>query len=239
MYKIKVIIIDDERPSREELKRAIAGYPDLEVTGEAKNADEAKKLIEAQHPDLVFLDIQMPEGSGFDLLESLEEVPEVIFITAFDQYAVQAFEINALDYLMKPIRQERFTKAVEKARDRIKKQSEAGFPVKGDQQIFIKDGEKCHFVWLHDIYLIESLDNYSKLYFENKKACLKRSLNQWEELLDPGIFFRINRTQIINTKYIQQVHPQAKGKLQISLTTGELLDVSTRQSVKFKNLKGI
>src|SRR6186997_1207042 len=111
MHKIKVIIIDDERPSREELKRAIAGFPDLEIIAEAKNADEAKKLIGSLHPDLIFLDIQMPEGSGFDLLASLEQVPQVIFITAFDQYAVQAFEINAIDYLMKPIRQERFTKA--------------------------------------------------------------------------------------------------------------------------------
>jgi two-component SAPR family response regulator len=111
MNKIKVIVIDDERSSREELKRAIKKYQDLEMTGEAKNADEAKTLIETQRPDLIFLDIQMPERSGFDLLESLEEVPEVIFTTAFDQYAVQAFEISALDYLMKPIREERFTRA--------------------------------------------------------------------------------------------------------------------------------
>ncbi len=239
MNKIKVIVIDDERSSREELKRAINKYPDLEITGEAKNTDEAKKLIEALKPDLIFLDIQMPEKSGFDLLESLVEVPEVIFTTAFDQYAVKAFEINALDYLMKPIREERFTRAVEKIREKVNMKPASGIPAKPDRQIFIKDGEKCHFVWLNDIYLIESMDNYSRLYFENKKACLKRSLNQWEEILDPILFFRISRTQIINTQYIKQIHPVSKGKLQISLKTGELLDVSTRQSVKFKNIKGI
>ncbi len=239
MNKIRLIIIDDERSSREELKRAIKKYPDLEITGEAKNADEAKKLIEALHPDLIFLDIQMPERSGFDLLESLEEVPEVIFITAFDQYAVRAFEVNALDYLMKPIREERFTRAVEKIRERINTKLSATGPVTADRQIFIKDGEKCHFVWLSNIYLIESFDNYSRLYFEDKMACLKRSLNQWEEILDPILFFRINRTQIINIQHIQQVNYLSKGKLQVRLKTGELLDVSTRQSVKFKNIKGI
>ena len=236
MNKIKVIVIDDERSSREELKRTIKKYTDFEVTGEAKNADEAKELIESQHPDLIFLDIQMPEKSGFDLLESLEEVPEVIFTTAFNQYAVQAFEINALDYLMKPIREERFTRAVEKIRERINKKTTVRNPIIADRQIFIKDGEKCHFVWLSKIYLIESMNNYSRLYFEDKKAYLKRSLNQWEKILDPTFFFRISRTQIINTHHIRQVLPISKGKLQISLKTGELLDVSTRQSVKFKNL---
>jgi two-component system, LytTR family, response regulator len=239
MSKIKVIVIDDERSSREELRRAIKKYADFEVIGEAKNADEAKELIEAQYPDLIFLDIQMPEKSGFDLLESMEVVPQVIFTTAFNQYAVQAFEINALDYLMKPIREERFTKAVEKIRERIIKKSVVSNPITANRQIFIKDGEKCHFVWLSEIYLIESMDNYSKLYFESKKAFIKRSLNQWEEILDPTLFFRISRTQIINTQHIKQVHPMSKGKLQISLKTGELLDVSSRQSVKFKNLKGI
>ncbi|MEP6513873.1 MAG: response regulator transcription factor, partial [Parafilimonas sp.] len=143
------------------------------------------------------------------------------------------------DYLMKPIREERFANAIEKIRERISEKSVIASPLTADRQIFIKDGEKCHFVWLGDIYLIESLDNYSRLYFQNKKACLKRSLNQWEEILDATFFFRISRTQIINTNYIKQVHSSQKGRLKISLTTGELLDVSTRQSVKFKNLKGI
>ncbi len=235
MNKIRVIIIDDERSAREELKSEIEKNVGFEIIGEAKNADEAKMLIESQHPDLIFLDIQMPERSGFDLLESLDEVPEVIFTTAFNQYAVKAFEINALDYLMKPIREERFKKAIEKIRERINKKSDTTT----DRQIFIKEGERYHFVWLSEIYLIESVDNYSRLYFENKKALLKRSLTQWEEMLDTNLFFRINRTEIINTSYIKQVHSSEKGKLKIEIKTGQLLDVSTRQSAKFKNLKGI
>lgn len=141
MKKIKVVIIDDERLAREELKRALAIYDDFVLVGEAENADSAKDLIESQKPDLIFLDIQMPEKSGFDLLESLDNVPEVLFITAFNQYAVQAFEVNALDYLMKPIREERFSKAIEKVRNAIKLKSSLGNAV-SDRKIFIKDGEK-------------------------------------------------------------------------------------------------
>ncbi len=234
MNKIRVIIIDDERSSREELKSEIKKHAGFEIIGEAKNADEAKTLVEAKHPDLIFLDIQMPEKSGFDLLESLDEVPEVIFTTAFNQYAVKAFEINALDYLMKPIREERFKKAIEKIRERINKKLDTTT----DRQIFIKDGERCYFVWLTQIYLIESVDNYSRLYFENKRALLKRSLNQWEKLLDANFFFRISRSEIINTDYIKKVHSK-KGRLKIELNTGRLLQVSARQSAKLKSLKGI
>ena len=236
MKKIQVIIIDDERAAREELKRALKNYTDFEIIAEAKNADEAKQQIETKHPDLIFLDIQMPEKSGFDLLETLEEVPAVIFTTAFDQYAVQAFEINALDYLMKPIREERFAKAIENIRKRLSVEYKNA---PNDRQIFIKDGEKCHFVRLSEIYLLESADNYSRLYVGGKKILLKRSLNQWEEILDATIFFRINRTQIINTQYVQEILPVQKGKISLRLKTGELLEVSNRQSVKFKNLNGI
>jgi len=239
MKKIKVIIVDDERLSREELKRALKEYEDFILIGEAENADDAKDLIETKMPDLIFLDIQMPEKSGFDLLESLDNVPAVLFTTAYDQYAVQAFEVNALDYLMKPIREERFAKAIEKIRNTINlKSSLNGFETK-DRKIFIKDGEKRFFIQLDEIYLIESLENYTRLFFQDKKALQRRSLRQWEEMLDENIFFRINRTKIVNIKYIQEVNRTVGGKLEVKLKTGELLEVSNRQSVKFKNLNRI
>jgi two-component system LytT family response regulator len=174
----------------------------------------------------------MPEKTGFDLLESLDHTPTVLFTTAYNEYAVQAFEINALDYLVKPIREERFAKAIEKVRNNI------GI-APADRQIFIKDGEHCYFIRLNEIYLIESLDNYSRLYFREKKIVLKRSLRQWEHLLDANIFFRISRTQIINTNHIQEVHSASGGRLTVSLKTGQLLEVSGRQSIKFKNINGI
>jgi len=239
MKKIKVIIIDDERLAREEVKRALKNYEDFVVIGEAENADDAKVLIEKEIPDLIFLDIQMPEKSGFDLLESLDHVPAVLFITAYDQYAIQAFEVNALDYLMKPIREERFAKAIQKIRDTIQLKSSLNDAVAKDRKIFIKDGEKRFFIQLDEIYLIESLENYTRLFFQDKKALQRRSLRQWEEILDENIFFRINRTEIINIKYIQAINTTDSGRLEVKLKTGELLEVSNRQSVRFKNRNGI
>lgn len=235
MKKIKFIIVDDERLSREELKRALNDYEDFILLGEAENADDAKDLIEVNMPDLIFLDIQMPEKSGFDLLESLNNVPLVLFTTAYNQFAVQAFEVNALDYLMKPIREERFLQAIEKIRNAIRLKSSSSDSLTNDRKIFIKDGEKRFFIQLHEIYLIESLENYTRLYFQDKKALQRRSLRQWEEMLDENIFFRINRTEIVNINYIQEVKKTIGSGLEIKLKTGELLKVSNRQSVKFKN----
>ena len=235
MKKIKVIIVDDERLSREELKIVLKSCEDFVLIGEAENADSAKDLIEKERPDLIFLDIEMPEKSGFDLLESLDNVPEVVFVTAYNQYALQAFEVNALDYLMKPIREERFAKAIEKVRNTIMQKTTLNNGESKDRKIFIKDGEKRFFIQLDDIYLIESLENYTRLYFQGKKAMQRRSLRQWEEILDENIFFRINRTEIINIHYVHEVNRTIGGSLEVKLKTGELLKVSNRQSVKFKN----
>lgn len=239
MKKIKVVIIDDERLAREEVKRALQFYEDFVLIGEAENADDAKILIETEMPDLIFLDIQMPEKSGFDLLESLDNVPAVLFITAYDQYAIQAFEVSALDYLMKPIREERFAKAIQKIRDAINMKFSLNDSLAKDRKIFIKDGEKRFFIQLDEIYLIESLENYTRLFFQDKKALQRRSLRQWEEMLDKNIFFRINRTEIINTQYIQEVKTTIGGRLEVKLKTGELLEVSNRQSARFRNQNGI
>lgn len=230
------LIIDDERLAREEVRRALEGYPEFEIVGEANNAEVAISLIEKEHPDIIFLDIHMPGKSGFDLLEELGTVPEVVFTTAYDQYAVQAFEVNALDYLVKPLRDERFVKTIEKVKVELQKKEEAQkAPLASHQKIFIKDGEKVYFIALAEIRLVESMDNYVRLYFGNQKAMVKRSLNQLEEKLDPNTFFRANRSQIINTEYIKEIQPYFNNKLRIVLTTGETVDLSTRQSVAFKN----
>lgn len=231
MNRLKVMIIDDERLAREEIKQHLLSYQGFDIVGEAANADDAEKQIIQHQPDLLFLDIQMPERSGLDLLESLEHVPEVIFTTAYDQYAVKAFELNALDYLVKPIRRERFAQAIEKALNR--------FSVKpglaAERTIFIREGERCYFVKVKNIYLVESAGNYARLYVDGRKLYLKRSLNHLEKILDPQLFFRISRTEIINTNYIKQIRPNTKGRLTVTLQTGESLEVSTRQSAAFKN----
>jgi len=235
METYKTIIIDDERLAREEVKRALANYPEFEIIGEANNADKAKDLIEKTHPDIIFLDIHMPKKSGFDLLEELGAVPEVVFTTAYDQYAVKAFEVNALDYIVKPIREERFAKAIEKIKKELANaETEAPAPFLLHRKIFIKDGENCFFIPLTSISLIESEENYARLHFDDKTVMIKRSLNLLEEKLDTSLFFRINRSQIINTEYITAIHPYFNNKLQITLSTGEKLEVSNRQSAKFK-----
>ena len=237
MKKFSVIIIDDERLAREEVKRSLSDFPEFEIIGEAKNYDEAKEQIETLKPELIFLDIQMPGRSGFDLLESLDEVPQVVFTTAFNEYAVKAFDMEALDYLVKPLRKERFAVTIERIRKRIGKNEFQNDSL--EKQVFIKDGSKCFFVQLKDVYLIESADNYARLYFNDKKALIKRSLNQLEETLDGNIFFRISRNQIINTKFISHINNLDKGKLQVTLHKGEPLEVSLRQSVLFKSMNRI
>jgi two-component system LytT family response regulator len=229
MTKIKVVIIDDERAARDELKRLLENYPDFEIAGEARNADEAKVLIETLQPDLIFLDIQMPGKTGFDLLESLEKVPQVIFITAFDQYAVKAFEVSALDYLMKPVRDERFEKAITQAREKLAGNNK-------DEQIFVKDRQQYHFITWSKVHLIESMDNYARLYFDDKNVFLKSSLNQLEKKLNPDMFLRINRAQIVNLNFVDKISAMANGQVKIKLKTGDECEASARRSIKIKSM---
>jgi two-component system LytT family response regulator len=228
MKKIKAIIIDDERAARNEVRRLLENYPDFEIAGEAANAEEAKAVIESVKPDIIFLDIQMPGKSGFDLLESLEHVPHVIFTTAFDQYAVKAFEVSALDYLMKPIREERFEKSIAQAREKL------ALPAK-DEQIFVRDRQQYHFISWSKVHLIESMDNYARLYFDDKNVFLKSSLNQLEKKLDGDPFFRVNRAQIINLGFVEKISAVPNGNIKFVLKTGGEYEASTRQSIKFKS----
>ncbi len=242
MHSINCILIDDERLAREELRLLLQDFPDFIIVGEAANADEGIDLITRLAPDLIFLDIQMPEKSGFDLLEALDHAPQVIFTTAFDQYAIRAFEVNALDYMLKPIRKERMTKTLTKVRAEIQQQK-AKPPtvavVSKDRQVFIKDGDQCHFVKVSTISFIQSVGNYAKLHFEGQSALLHRSLNLLEQKFDPTIFFRVNRQEIINLLFIEKIVPLFKGSLRIHLKDGRQVEVSERRSAKFKERMSI
>ncbi len=235
MNKYNVIIIDDERLAREEVKRHLVSHTEFKIVGEASNANDAKQLIEAKQPRLIFLDIQMPEKSGFDLLDELTTIPEIVFTTAYSEYATKAFEVNALDYLVKPIREERFSQSMERVKNDLSKIIEPHSRFSLNHKIFIKDGERCFFVPLTDIRYIESLENYARLHFKGNKAMIKKSLNSIEEKLDPTVFFRINRSQIININFIKEIQPSLNNRLKIVLDTDETFDVSSRQSVRFKN----
>src|SRR4026207_1862710 len=199
----KAIIIDDERLARNELKKLLQEFPEVEVIGEAANANEGIEKIESLNPDLVFLDIQMPGKSGFDMLTQIERAPHVIFVTAYDEYALKAFEVNALDYLLKPVEPKRLADAIQKLHFIETKEPVGNGEninkslLTENDQVFVKDGERCWFVKLSDIRLFESVGNYAKVYFGSNKPLILKSLNSLEERLDEKIFFRANRKHIV------------------------------------------
>ena len=239
MNTIKAVIVEDSRLARNELKELIKEHSDIELVGEAENVDKGFELIKEVRPELLFLDINMPEKDGFELLEMLDEVPITVFTTAFDEYAIKSFEYNALDYLLKPINSKRFAVALEKVRSTLQQKETAeentSETLTDSSQIFIKDGEKCWLVRIGDISLFEIVGNYTRVFFNEEKPLLYKSLNQVEEKLPAKSFFRANRQQIININYISSVVPWFNGKLKLSLKNGIDVEVSRRQSYIFKD----
>jgi two-component system, LytTR family, response regulator len=236
---MKAIIIDDERLARVELKRLLSAHKEIDIVGEAVNVDDAINKITELSPELIFLDIQMPGKNGFELLEELDSVPTVIFTTAYDEYALKAFEYNALDYLLKPIEPKRLEETIKKVIERNKKDTAASLeqPVlREEDQIFVKDGEKCWFVKLSTIRLMESEGNYVRLYFEDNKPLILRTLNYLDERLDNKTFFRASRKHIINLKWIESIEPWLNGGLLVKLKGGNKVEVSRRQAIKFKEM---
>jgi len=237
---MRALIIDDERLARSELRRMLELFPRIDVVGEAINAEDAVQKIDELAPDLLFLDIQMPGKNGFELLSSLEgKVPEVIFTTAYDEYALKAFEYNALDYLLKPIDSQRLAEAIQKVdeseRQELHKKENTKVLTENDQ-VFVKDGEKCWFVKLGKVRLFESMGNYVRLHFDDQKPLILKSLNTLEERLDPGTFFRANRKHIINLQWIDKIEPWFSGGLQVTLRGGDKIEISRRQAIRFKEL---
>ncbi|MFN4234087.1 MAG: LytR/AlgR family response regulator transcription factor [Bacteroidia bacterium] len=240
---MKALIIDDERLARQELKKLLEKYPEIEIIGECTNAVEALERIPVLNPELIFLDIQMPEMTGFQLLEKLDEVPKVIFVTAYDEYALKAFEYNALDYLLKPIQSERLDETIKKVINEKNlsndKNSSQGNYLTVENQVFLKDGDKCWFVKLDDIRLFESEGNYVRVYFHNFKPLILKSLNNLEERLHPQQFFRASRKHIVNLKWIESVENWFNGGLMAKLKSGEQVEISRRQSAKFKDMMSL
>lgn len=233
---MKVLIVDDERLARNELRRMLKKFPEIEIAGEAANSDEAHDQILRVHPDLVFLDIQMPGGDGFQLLERLESVPLVIFTTAFDKYALKAFEVSALDYLQKPIAPERLAAAIAKvsARDPLTPSPPiAKIPADADRQLFVRDGDRCWFVTIKNIALMESEGNYTRLHFDGNRPLLLRSLTDLQDRLDSAMFFRANRKQIINLKFVESIAPWPNEGYIVKLKGGFQVEMSRRQAGKF------
>jgi len=242
---MRAIIIDDERLARAELRKLLQDFPEVEVIDEAANAEEGIAKIEAQNPDLIFLDIQMPGRTGFDMLSSLEKSPNVIFTTAYDEYALKAFEVNALDYLLKPVEPKRLADAIQKlhfadTKELIPNGENINRSMLTEHdQVFVKDGERCWFVKLSEIRLFESVGNYAKVFFGTNKPLILKSLNALEERLDEKMFFRANRKHIVNLRMIEKIEPYFNGGLLLELKGGEKIEVSRRQTVKFKEMMSL
>jgi two-component system, LytTR family, response regulator len=223
---MKALIVDDERIGRQELRRLLLAHPEIEIAAEAQNGEQALGLIPKIAPDVIFLDIQMPEMTGFELLAKLDDVPQIIFTTAYDEYAIRAFEVSALDYLLKPIAPARLAAAVAKLRPRRT-------PPRLEQ-VFVRDGERCWLIRVADIYLLESEGNYTRICFKSERPSIAKSLAALEAALDPAIFFRTSRSQIVNLKWIEKVETGPAGNLVITLRTGQTIAASRRQSAALK-----
>ncbi|MBN8833115.1 MAG: DNA-binding response regulator [Niastella sp. SCN 39-18] len=240
MYK--AVIIDDERLARAELKKLLTDLPEIEVIGEATNAKEGLDRIEELNPDLIFLDVQMPGKTGFDMLLELDKAPYVIFTTAYDEFALKAFEVNALDYLMKPIVPQRLADAIQKLQHAEEKEAAAAVNrsvLTENDQVFVKDGDRCWFVKLSEVRYFESVGNYAKVFFGTNKPLILKSLNALEERLDDKTFFRANRKHIVNLRMIDKVESYFNGGLLLDLKGGDKIEVSRRQAVRFKEMMSL
>lgn len=235
--------MDDERLARKELIKLLEEHPMIEIIGEAMNADEALQMINDLNPDLLFLDIQMPGKTGFQLLELLDSVPLVVFTTAYDEFALKAFEVNALDYLLKPIQPERLSETVLKLAEKERAKTIA---IKGPEkklglndQVFVKDGDRCWFVSLANVRLFESDGNYIKVYFDSNRPMIHKSLNALDEKLDERAFFRASRKHIVNLSWVEGIEPWFNGGLMVRLKGGDKVEVSRRQAAKFKDMMSL
>lgn len=234
---MNLLIMDDSRLARKELADLLSDIPNTKLIAEAVDVNSAVAAINTHKPDLVLLDIHLPDGDGFDVLEQSDFTPQIIFTTAYEQHALRAFEFNALDYLLKPVTHERLAAAIQKS---INKQHAPAQPIIANtpktrtDQIFVRDGEHCHFIRLSDLRLISVEGNYVRLFFLNTKTLLARSLNHIEERLDPQVFFRANRQQIVNMDYVAKIEPWLNEGLLIKMLDGTEVEVSRRQAKELK-----
>lgn len=227
MAELGALVVDDERLARAEIVRLLAALPGVRVVGEAAGVAEAEGLVEALDPDLIFLDVEMPDGTGFDLLERLERVPRVVFITAYDAYAVRAFEVNALDYLLKPVDPARLAAALGRLAPSPEPAPNPGRPL---ERIFVRDGARCWLVDLNEVPLFTSEGNYTGLEVGEERPLVARSLSYLEARLDPEHFFRASRRHLVNLRFVAGVSPGPGPELSFVLRDGRVIELSRRQA---------
>ena len=230
---IRTVLIEDSELARFELEHQLRAFPEIEIVGHAGDVAAAHTLIEARAPDLLLLDIDLPGGNAFDLLERLEQIPQIIFTTAFDAYALQAFAYNTIDYLLKPIEPDRLARAIGKLDLEPERVAIARSP---DAPIYVKDGDRCWLVKPREIRLLEAVGNYSRLYFGAHSPMVYRALGAIEAQLDPAMFFRTSRSHLVNLGYVEKIAPWRNGGLQLTLKGGQEVEASRRQSLRLKEM---
>lgn len=236
---MKIAIIEDSRLARQELCALLAVHSAHCVVGKADSVQTGIALVEAEQPDLVLLDIQLPDGDGFSLLEQLSYVPPVVFTTAYDEYAVQAFKVSALDYLLKPVTASHLSSALAKAEDKLQvdsTKSSSNAPKSRQDHVFFRDGSRYHFVRLCDISLFEVDGNYTRIYYQGRHAMMPHSLSYLNGRLDNRAFFRVSRQHIVNLDYVATIESWINDGLHLKLTDGREIEVSRRQAAALRQL---
>nr|WP_315486615.1 LytTR family DNA-binding domain-containing protein [uncultured Undibacterium sp.] len=238
---MKAIIVEDSRLARDGLTRMLAQFPEIELLGAADHPKQALPMIEEMQPDLLFLDIHMPGEDGFELLAKLSYHPIIIFTTAYSEYAIRSFDFDTIDYLVKPISQERLAQAIKKLFNRSPENQDSKESITANKtrleinsKIFVKDGEKCHLISLEAIRYIESCKNYVQLFFGDQRAYVKKSMNTIEERLPAGYFFRANRQHIINLQAIKSIEESMQQGYLVTLNDGKVLEISRRNAIELK-----
>jgi len=244
--KIRTIIIDDEQLARSITKGYLSKHSEIEIIAECSNGFDAIKKINEEKPDLIFLDIQMPKINGFEMLELLEDPPAIIFTTAYDQFAIKAFEVSAVDYLLKPFSEERFNKALKKSytyiQDKFQQDSAIKNIIKQNDEriefldrVVIKEGAKISILPVGSIKWIEAQDDYVMINSEQGRFLKKKTMKYFENHLNENMFIRIHRSYIINADYIQHLEQKGKESYQLILKNGKELPVSKTGLTKLKN----
>lgn len=237
---MKALVVEDSRLAREGLVRMLEQFEGIEVVGQADHPDSALALVERARPDVIFLDIHMPGATGFDLLEKLDYSPRVVFTTAHSEYAVRSFDYHTIDYLLKPISQDRLAVAIGKL-----KQEHDGPPASGREPVpvlditsrmFVKDGDRCHLVTLESVRYVESCKNYVRIFFGDQKAFVKKSLSSLEERLPRKHFFRVSRQHIVNLQSIDRIDESVGEGYVITMSDGKEIEVSRRNAADLKEM---
>jgi two-component system LytT family response regulator len=246
---IRVLIVDDEAPARERLKRLLADIEGVELIGQAEGGVQAVEMVERERPDLVLLDIQMPGLDGFGVIEALEDPPPVIFVTAYDEYAIRAFEVNALDYLLKPFSRERLEKAVRRAQEALTEEQDfamrlgpllESLATQGRYltRLAVRDRDRICVLDVDEVDWIDVEDEQVMVHVGDRAYLIRRTLTELEARLDPAHFFRAHRSAIVNLSRVKEVIPWFKGSHKLRLTTGAEVDLSRARARALRKILG-